>query len=133
MMSVILPPPFERDWEIFREAFAGPQSLPMFGNVALWSWMLATAGMLLAAWAMWSLVRRDRAALGPANRRVCAGMGIGRRERRLLHRVARAAGMRHVAALLISEGCYEYAAGHYARSHGSGEKLRELRARIFDD
>ena len=83
----------------------------------------------LATAAIASLVRRDRARLGPTTRRFCCAVSVRKSDRRLL------AGLAHVigvpcAALLVSRGCFDAAAVHASASEA--RRLAAIRKRVFE-
>ena len=78
------------------------------------------------------LARRDHARHGAAFRVLCRGLGLGWSERRLVRRVARAGGISTPGAVLLGRGCFEHAAGGYARRHDAAD-LDRLRHRVFGD
>lgn len=92
--------------------------------------MLICPAAALAASAIVSLVRRDRARLGPTTRRLCRALGVGVSERRLLDHLARGLGVPNGASLLVSRGCFDAAV---ARA-GPGERRRlvAVRRRVFE-
>ena len=95
--------------------------------------MLGSVLVLLAATlgtaAIASLVRRDRARLGPTTRRFCHAVGVGTSDRRLLESLAHVVGV-PCAALLVSRGCFDAAATHVAASEA--RRLAAIRERVFD-
>ena len=94
--------------------------------------MLGSAIMLLAATfataAIASLVRRDRARLGPTTRRFCYAVSVGPSDRRLLESLSHIVGV-PCAALLISRGCFDAAADHASASET--RRLAAIRERVF--
>jgi hypothetical protein len=94
--------------------------------------MLGSAIMLLAATfataAIASLVRRDRARLGPTTRRFCHAVSVGPSDRRLLESLSHIVGV-PCAALLISRGCFDAAAVHASASEA--RRLAAIRERVF--
>ncbi len=95
--------------------------------------MLGSALVLLAAAlataAVASLVRRDRARLGPTTRRFCHAVGVGTSDRRLLEDLAHIVGV-PCAALLVSRGCFDAATTHASASEA--RRLAAIRQRVFD-
>ena len=90
---------------------------------------LATGGILLcmAITMLWWNRHRGITAAGG---RLAKRMGLNRRQRRLVTTWARAAGGLDVAAILISEGCFDHVAEVYGGFFDPVEVL-ELRARLF--
>lgn len=76
---------------------------------ALLGTMLAMIGAGALALALVSRVHRDRALHGPESRAWCRMMGVGRRERAVLQRVAHAAGFPDAVTLLASRGAMAHA------------------------
>lgn len=132
MPMMILLTQIENSLQLFQDAFNGRTSLPVIGHPLFWMWTLSAVGLLLAGSTVLLRIRQDRAAFGPTNRRVCAGLGVSGHERRLLGRVARASGISNVAGLLMSEGSFDHAANNYARYHGASHALTEIRRKVFD-
>lgn len=132
MPVMILLIQIDHNLRLFQDAFNGGTNLPVFGHPLFWMWTLCAVGLLLAGSTILLRIRRDRAEFGPTNRRVCAGLGVNGHERRLLRRVARKAGYSTVAGLLMSEGSFDHAAGHYTRFHGTTDALNDIRRRVFD-
>jgi hypothetical protein len=95
--------------------------------------MLGSAIMLLAATlatvAIASLVRRDRARLGPTTRRFCRTLSVRRSDRRLLESLSHILGV-PCAALLVSRGCFDAAAVHASVSEA--RRLTAIRKRVFE-
>ena len=95
--------------------------------------MLGLALVLLAVAlgtaAITSLVRRDRARLGPTTRRFCHAVGVGTSDRRLLEDLSHIVGV-PCAALLASRGCFDAAAAH--ASARETRRLAAIRQRVFD-
>ena len=90
--------------------------------------MIAVA-LAVATCAAISLLRRDRATLGPTTRRMCRALGVARSDRRLIDLLAR----QHSApgaALLVSRGCFDRAALNAAGSDKA--RLAALRRRLFE-
>ena len=84
---------------------------------------------VLALTAAASLVMRDRARLGPTNRRICRALRVRRGDRILLSRVAP---RRLPAAVLISRGCFDAAVGRYDPGPDEARRLAALRRRVFE-
>ncbi len=95
----------------------------MLGSVLV---LLAVA---LATAAFASLVRRDRARLGPTTRRFCHAVGVGTSDRRLLEDLANIVGV-PCAALLVSRGCFDAAAAHASATEA--RRLAAIRQRVFE-
>ena len=87
----------------------------------------------VAAAALLNLARRDRRAQGPTTRRLCRALGLDTPQRRLLDNVARRAGIRSAAGLLISRGCFDIAQKRYAPQGVELRQLQRIRRRVFDD
>jgi len=134
-MNVTIPPAalparIEHDLQLFQEAFAGESSW-LFGTPLLWASVLGALGAAGAAWALLSLVRSDRIAGGPTNRLVMAGLGLAAGDRRFIRRMAKLAGFTQPAAVLISEGCFDHAAGRFTRTSAQAARARSIRRKIF--
>ncbi len=87
----------------------------------------------VAAASLLSLARRDRRAQGSTTRRLCRALGLDAPQRRLLENVARIAGIRSAAGLLISRGCFDIAQKRYAPQGVELRQLKRIRRRVFDD
>lgn len=92
--------------------------------------MLICPAVALAALAIVSLVRRDRARLGPTTRRLCRTLGVGVSERRLLEHLARGLGVPSGASLLVSRGCFDAAVAR--AGPGVRQRLVAVRRRVFE-
>ena len=90
---------------------------------------LICPALALAASAIVSLVRRDRAQLGPTTRRLCREVGVGVSERRLLDHLARGLGVPSGASLLVSRGCFDAAVARAGA--GQRRRLAAVRRRVF--
>ncbi len=97
-------------------------------RIMLGSALVFLAAMLAAA-AIASLVRRDRARLGPTTRRFCRAVSVGTSDRRLLEDLAHIVGV-PCAALLVSRGCFDAAAVH--ASANEARRLVAIRQRVFE-
>lgn len=90
---------------------------------------IVLVAVLLGGAAISSLVRRDRARLGPTTRRFLHALRIGTAERRLLERRARGIGV-PCAALLVSRGCFDAAAAQAPAT--DARRLAAIRGRVFE-
>ena len=115
--------------------FAGPadagQADRLSGLSMIWLPAVMCVGASALAWAIVAALRRDRARHGPAVRRLATGLWISAARRRLLHRVARAAGLSGPGSLLISRGCFDRAAKRYPARPGERERLHAIRRALF--
>jgi len=125
-----LPARIERDLQLFQEAFAG-ETIWAIGSPLLWAMVLAAVGAAGSAWALLSLVRHDRAAGGAVNRHVMAALGLAAADRRFISRMARLAGLTQPAAVLISEGCFDFAARRLTPTSAQAARARLIRRKVF--
>ena len=93
---------------------------------------LIALGVSLGAAAMVRLLHRDRREQGPIYRSLCRALHLGRGQRRLVTRIARAAGASSPASLLISRGCFERAAHRYPVRRAEAQHLATIRSRVFE-
>jgi hypothetical protein len=107
---------------------AGPDAVLSPGRIMLGASLVFLA-VFVAAVAITSLVKRDRARFGPATRRFCHALGVGSADRRLLESRARGVGVR-CAALLISRGCFDAAAARAPADEA--RRLATIRRRVFE-
>ena len=107
---------------------AGPDTVLSPERIMLGSAIMILAATLATA-AIASLVRRDRARLGPATRRLCHAVSVGRSDRRLLGSLSDTVGV-PCAALLVSRGCFDTAAAHASASEA--RRLVAIRKRVFE-
>ena len=107
---------------------AGPDTLLSTERILLGAALVFLATALATA-AIASLVRRDRARLGPTTRRFCHAVSVRRSDRRLLEGLAHVVGV-PCAALLISRGCFDAAASHASVSEA--RRLAAIRKRVFE-
>ena len=107
---------------------AGPDTVYSPERIMLGSALVFLAATL-ATTAIASLVRRDRARLGPTTRRCCRAVSVGIWDRRLLEGLARIVGV-PCAALLVSRGCFDAAAAHASASET--RRLAAIRQRVFE-
>jgi hypothetical protein len=77
-------------------------------------------------------VRHDRAAHGPALRRLTRALGLSLLDRHTLRRLARTGNVRFAACLLISRGCFDAAVARANDRRLSPGDLARLRRRIVD-
>ena len=120
-----------QELELFKDAFIGGESPHWLASPVIWAWTLGICGLLIAWISGWSIVRHDQAEFGPTNRRICVEFGLVRSERKLLQSIAKTAGFKHVASLLISEGCFDYAADVQIKWQGANDRLNQIKTKIF--
>jgi hypothetical protein len=106
--------------------------LELLGRPLLVGGLLIAMALAVAALALASLVRRDRAAHGPSARRLCRALGLSKTEARLLGRVARASRAPGAGSLLVSRGCFDDAVGSYAAGAESARRLEVIRRKVFE-
>ena len=95
--------------------------------------VMAVMSIALALTAIGSLVRRDRARLGPTTRRFCRALTVGASDRRLLNSLARLVGAASPASLLLSRGCFDTAVSRLRTTRTEAGRIAALRRRVFDD
>lgn len=107
---------------------AGPDTVLSPERIMLGSAIMLLAAMLATA-AIASLVRRDRARLGPTTRRFCHAVSVAPSDRRLLESLSQIVGV-PCAALLVSRGCFDAAAVHASVSEA--RRLAAIRKTVFE-
>jgi len=118
-------------------SFVGRESL--FSSLD-WTWLpaaLAASGVIATTLLAlrWSI--NDAKRYGPAYRLLARGLGLSRRERRLLSAVALRAGVPHASGMLISRGAFDHHMATWRQQSGDAdeaarERLAAIRARLFD-
>jgi len=106
--------------------------IPGLSGEILFAAVLAAPGAVLAAWLMLTALRRDRARGGPGERVLARSLRLSREHLRILRRAARAADLPNAACLLISRGCFDFAAERYAARGGDPAPLQGLRRKLYD-
>ncbi len=97
---------------------------------ALVGGLLIAMALALATTAIRSLILSDRRRWGPTTRRFCRALRISSPQRRLLLRVARQAGVRGEASLLLSRGCFDAAAA--GADPADAKRLAIIRRQVFE-
>lgn len=105
-----------------------------------WEWIAPSLAALAVVGATVGALRlslNDAARLGPAYRTLARGLGLTRRERRLLHVVAMRAGRPHASGMLISRGAFDHHVATWRQQSGDADeaardRLAAIRARLFD-
>lgn len=120
------------DWQFLHGSRPMPQAGWWSTNSTMWAVLLAGAGVAMLAWVIVAAIRRDRARHGPTVRSLARALGLSAGQRRLLDRVARAAGLSSAGSLLISRGCFDRAVKRYVGRFGRPEHLRIIRRRVFE-
>jgi hypothetical protein len=95
-----------------------------------WTVALLAAGMLLGLLSVAGLVHRSRRHHSGIFRRLAQALGLGRRQQRLLVVMARRSRIGSPAALLVSRGCFDYAARCGRRA--PRPEVAALRRQLFD-
>lgn len=94
--------------------------------------LLVGLGLLVLFVLIVARIREDRGRQGPALRKMCRKMGVGRKQRRLLMAVAHSEGFDSPVSLLLSRGTFDFAVQHYVRKNDSARsELVKLRQLIF--
>ena len=92
-------------------------------------------GVLLTALVGWSaerMVRLDHKRHGPTRRRVCSELGLTGRQQRRLESIARQAGLPGAVSMLMSRGCFEWAASSVGVPRLVRPELAAIRRQVFD-
>lgn len=104
-----------------------PQLLSAAESTGMIALVVGGVLLCLAALTLWWKRRRGVVAAGS---RMARRMGLTRKQRRLITTWAHAAGGLDVAAILISEGCFDHVSEVYG-GHDDPIEVMELRTRLF--
>jgi hypothetical protein len=122
------------DVDRFARTLGGESQLQLVTqSQSLWAAGLLLVGILLLARTLRRAWRHDKLRYGAATRQLCRASSLTREDVRLARRLAKAADLPHLASLLISRGCFDYAAGRLAADDAEAERISALRRRVFEE
>lgn len=131
MKMLVLMAQIDGDLKLFQDSFSGGRSVAWLVNPQLIALVVSVLGLLVMLYAMYNLMQKDHKVNGATCRRLCASLGIGSRERKVLYQLAHSAGCATPSSLLISRGGFEHAVLKYIRIHGSSPLLSVIRQKVF--
>jgi len=117
----------------FQQAFnADDSAMQRQRVVVLCLLLLGLVFATVAGYVLAQRLHRDLVEGGPTIRGFGRSLGLTSHDIRLLRELARRTGGMHPVSLMLSRGCFEYAASHARAAGFSAEDLRRIRTTIFD-